>query len=129
MQSDDTLDWIWRAVPLVHVDRDERDITVSADYLEQIVRHNAINYGDDDKSRAFSFGFYMSNARYRMRACCSEDVFSRWPQARIALESRGLLDRVTGVREPGYNSVERLGDYVTGLALVVDALKDELNSN
>jgi hypothetical protein len=115
---------LWRAVPLVHVNRDERDVSVTADYLEQVVRHNAINYGDDDRARAFSFGFYMSNARYRISACCSEAVYKKWPEAKKALRSRGLLGRVTGVREPGYDAVERVGEYIAGLRVIVDALKD-----
>jgi hypothetical protein len=115
---------LWRAVPLVHVNRRPLDnVLASGDYLEQIVRHNSITHKDDDKSRAWSFGFYLSNARYRIKEICSDEICREWPEGRRALESLGLREAVTEQRQMNYDAGDKIKESIMALRAIVDALK------
>jgi hypothetical protein len=115
---------LWRAVPLVHIKRQPIEkVLTSASYLEQVVRHNAINYSDDDRSRAWSFGFYLSNARYRLAEICNEEIASIWSHGRAAIETLGLMERTTKPRGDVYDSQERVRESIIALQAAVTALK------
>lgn len=115
---------LWRAVPLVHLNRDVfQKLEKSADYLEQVVRHNTITYGDDEKSRAWSFGYYMSNVRYRLAEICRGDVLDKWPAGARTLDALGKRDQVTlSVQGPDVPSA-RLRTSIEALQAVVKALQ------
>ncbi len=100
---------LWRAVPLVHTSHEPENIVdSSARYLERVVRHNAITYGDDDAQRPWAFGYYMGNARYRLSEVCSDEVVKRWPVGKAALEAQGLLEAATTSRKPGYDQATKV---------------------
>ena len=118
---------LWRAVPLVYINRKPIDnVTATRSYLEQIVRHNAITYSDDTRTRVWTFGYYLSNARYRLREFCIEPMASSWPNGRRALEASGVLDKVIEPRDPIYNSAERVRLTIVALRALVDELRSQL---
>jgi hypothetical protein len=119
---------LWRAVPLVHINREPIDnVLVGANYLEQVVRHNAITYGDDDRSRVWSFGYYLSNARYRIAELCSDAMCIEWPDGRSAIDALGLREKVTSPRGQTYNAGEKIRESIVALRAVVNALKTRLS--
>ncbi len=120
---------LWRAVPLVHTGDQPRDAVQAAEkYLDTIVRTNAITYGDDDRERVWSFGFYMGNARYRISEICGEDIYSIWPGGRQALEARGLQESATTPRKPGYNPAAKLREYLLAVRAIIDAYRSQYSN-
>jgi hypothetical protein len=58
---------LWRAVFLVDTSREwPRVLKEAKDFLEKVVRDNAINYQQDRETRAWSVGYYFNNAKYRL---------------------------------------------------------------
>lgn len=59
---------LWRAAFLVsQADRDWPNILKQAeDFLDILVEDNAINYPQDKKTRNWTVGYYLNNARYRL---------------------------------------------------------------
>jgi len=118
---------LWRAVPLVHNSMTPRNIVeASANYLDRIVRHNAINYGDDDKERVWAFGFYMGNARYRLSEACGEDFCREWPDGKARLDGCGLLAAATTPRQPGYDPAKKVREYIDALRALTDCYRERL---
>jgi hypothetical protein len=59
---------LWRAAFLVDAKRDWKVILEKAeDVLRLVVEDNAINYQQDKEKRNWVVGFYLNNARYRLR--------------------------------------------------------------
>lgn len=121
---------LWRAVPLVHTGggRPIEAVQTAENYLDTIVRTNAITYGDDDRGRIWAFGFYMGNARYRISELCTDEIFSTWPGGRHALQARGLYDSATTPRKPGYDPATKLRDYIVALRAIIDAYRSEYSN-
>lgn len=71
---------LWRAVFLVeseNVERNMSSITIDArSYLKKLIVINAINFGDDMEMRTWSSGYYLNNARYRVRRLLDNDAGS-----------------------------------------------------
>lgn len=58
---------LWRAVFLADRERDEKNIESNAkDFLLLLIKDNAINYPQDIKTRAWSSGYYVNNAYFRL---------------------------------------------------------------
>ena len=103
---------LWRAVPLVHTSQKPSNIVESSSqYLDRIIRHNAITYGDDDQKRFWSFGYYMGNARYRITELCSGWVHKSWSEGLDDLDSE-LVIIATTHRKPGDDPSEKLKEYI-----------------
>ncbi len=59
---------LWRAVFLADVSRSWPTVLVAAeDFLEVVMKDNAINYTQDVRYREYSFGYYINNAKHRIR--------------------------------------------------------------
>ncbi len=63
---------LWRAVFLVDpkdVDRQTSDLQENATaFLEKVIQTNAVTFGDDRSCATWSSGYYLNNARYRVKA-------------------------------------------------------------
>ena len=60
---------LWRAVFLAHAERDPLAVLEHGrDVLRLVVEDNAIGYPADKTHRAWTVGFYLNNARYRIEA-------------------------------------------------------------
>ncbi len=115
---------LWRAVPLVHVGDQPRDaVEAAAKYLDTIIRTNAITYGDDDRERVWSFGFYMGNVRYRISEICDDEICRNWPGGKQALEDCGLREKATTPRKPGYNPADKIREYILAVRAIIDAYR------
>ncbi len=59
---------LWRAAPLVlESARDEEEIDITGfQFLDTLIAENAINFPQDKKMRAWSSGYYLNNAYYRV---------------------------------------------------------------
>jgi hypothetical protein len=59
---------LWRAVFFVYATRDwEHAVEQAAEFLEKVVRDNAINYPQDSATKDWSVGYYLNNAYFRLR--------------------------------------------------------------
>jgi len=59
---------LWRAVFLADRGRKSEKIDVDAkEFLRLLIKDNAINYVQDDKTRAWTVGYYINNAYFRLR--------------------------------------------------------------
>jgi len=63
---------LWRAVFLVapnDVSRTTNELADHvADFLKKVIKTNAIAFGDEFRERSWSSGYYLNNARYRVKA-------------------------------------------------------------
>jgi hypothetical protein len=115
---------LWRAVPLVHQGRTPvQGVQTTVSYLEQIVRHNTITYGDDDRSRAWSFGYYLSNARYRIEQLCTGELEGTYPTLKDALKNEGLLDVMLKRRAITYDAPAVLRQTIQALEVILVAAR------
>jgi hypothetical protein len=58
---------LWRAVFLAHGERTTETITTHATkFLETLVRDNMIGYTQDRESKAWTFGYYVNDAFFRL---------------------------------------------------------------
>lgn len=59
---------LWRAAFLSDADRQPANvIKTTEEFLEVLIRDNAINYPQDWKARAWTVGYYLNGARYRLQ--------------------------------------------------------------
>lgn len=75
---------LWRAVFLVGADRKWTSVLEKAkDFLEIVIEDNAINYPQDKKTRSWTVGYYLNNARYRVarvsRKYAAHDIYRHLP--------------------------------------------------
>ena len=82
---------LWRAVPLVNDLNVEDTVGQAKSYIAKVLADNAILYGDDKRMRAWSFGYYVNNAIYRI-----DEVLKSLPE--LACEAgrqkiQGIMDR------------------------------------
>jgi hypothetical protein len=68
---------LWRAVFLVleadEEGRDAQHVGKNAEqFLLKVIRANSITFGDDVVTHAWSSGYYLNNARYRVKRLLSE---------------------------------------------------------
>ena len=64
---------LWRAVFLTELHRDRQRIqSDAAKFLLLLVRDNAINYPQDRETRAWTAGYYLNNAYFRLRELCTD---------------------------------------------------------
>jgi hypothetical protein len=62
---------LWRAVFLVHEADLTREINLpkhAEEFLLKVIETNNISFGDDRSCRSWSSGYYLNNARYRLKA-------------------------------------------------------------
>ena len=58
---------LWRAVFLADRGRNLERVDVDAkEFLRLLIKDNAINYAQDDKTRAWTVGYYINNAYFRL---------------------------------------------------------------
>lgn len=75
---------LWRAVFLADKSRNYGEVHESAtEFLERVVTTNAITFGDDRASSAWSVGYYLDNAKLRLDSACK---YSRANQSHPSLE-------------------------------------------
>jgi hypothetical protein len=65
---------LWRAVFLADRTADKNGLKHADNFLEKVIIDNAINYVQDRNARDWSFGYYMSNARFQL-----DQLSDRWP--------------------------------------------------
>lgn len=69
---------LWRAVFLVETKDMERDKSTIGDnarsYLKKLIESNSINFNADMKMRTWSSGYYLNNARYRVKILLGENA-------------------------------------------------------
>ena len=83
---------LWRAIFLAHINRKtERNFEDARKFLKKVVRDNAIGYIDDVNLQTWSFGFYLNNARFRLRPIWKKlDLDSReveWADDALPIDS------------------------------------------
>ena len=77
---------LWRSVFLADVTRKWPTVLrASEKFLEEIIRNNAITYAQDFRLSEYSFGYYLNNARHRIR-----ELRNQFPEYRNALADNGL---------------------------------------
>lgn len=105
---------LWRAVFLVDCERDWPEIVENAEqFLESVVRDNAINYPQDRRARAWTAAYYLNNARHRLVR-----IQRKYPH----LKTLDAFQRLGQLHEDGLEE----GSIVGPWNAVLDALREAL---
>lgn len=109
---------LWRAVFLAdHESSHEDTIEAGIEYLEKVIRLNTITFSDDISMRGWAFGFYLNNARFRIKAMCD-----LWPEYETILKKGGLYESTTAVSFVA-GTTEAWTDCYRALELFVNYLR------
>jgi hypothetical protein len=68
---------LWRAVFLTELAESGELILTAKSFLEKVVRTNMIGFSDDLSMQAWSCGYYLNNAKYRILLIARENVSCR----------------------------------------------------
>jgi hypothetical protein len=83
---------LWRAVFLLDVERASEKIGSDAkEFLETVIRENAVTFQTDRNKREWVVGYYLNNARYRLEHA------AKYPDYRNTLGADEFSDFIVGV--------------------------------
>jgi hypothetical protein len=103
---------LWRAVFLAETTRDWHEVRKhQIDFLLSVVTNNAITYSDDKKNRAWTVGYYLSDAK--MRLAVAADLMREAMQI-----SHSLAAMIKWVSATGQSTIETQIEWILAHALL-----------
>ena len=111
---------LWRAVFLA--DNEHRwvpALEAGEEFLHQIVMHNSIGYMTEYDHRNWAFGFYINNAKHRIREICENANYSKLC---LHLEAAGI-GRLPYIGVTDLNPEQLWEDHFEALRITVEFLK------